>query len=281
MANRAASESSDTPVARRQEKIISGRCQPILLPTSVEIREFATHKCQAEGFSTGTATFPPAGELANHTHTLSEAITILSGTALVCVEERAYRLSRLDCIHIPHNTPHRVFNEAQDTLIALWSFGSAIPSRQFVDDDTPVSKEYVPDPKVKYPEQVIYFDATTQYELAPGAIFCDLFAKRFGSVGICGGYGRFQPGASLPCHTHEFDESITIVEGEAVCLVQGRVYNLANLDTAFVPKGKAHRFINKSEQHMAMVWVYAGDEPERTVIDDGYCEGTLAGPAWS
>jgi hypothetical protein len=26
---------------------------------------------------------------------------------------------------------------------------------------------------------------------------------------------------------------------------------------------------------MAMVWVYAGDEPERTILDAGYCDGTL------
>jgi hypothetical protein len=24
-----------------------------------------------------------------------------------------------------------------------------------------------------------------------------------------------------------------------------------------------------------MVWVYAGDEPERALVDPGYCEGTL------
>ncbi len=26
---------------------------------------------------------------------------------------------------------------------------------------------------------------------------------------------------------------------------------------------------------MAMIWVYAGSEPERNILDVGYCKGTL------
>jgi len=26
---------------------------------------------------------------------------------------------------------------------------------------------------------------------------------------------------------------------------------------------------------MAMIWVYAGSEPERTIVDTGYCTGHL------
>jgi hypothetical protein len=26
---------------------------------------------------------------------------------------------------------------------------------------------------------------------------------------------------------------------------------------------------------MAMIWVYAGDEPDRVMVDPGYCEGRL------
>ena len=97
-------------------------------------------------------------------------------------------------------------------------------------------------------------------------------------VGICGGYGRFQRGASLPCHIHQCDESITIVEGAATCLVQGKMYSLADYDTAFVPEGKPHRFLNNADGPMAMIWVYASSEPERTLLEPGYCDGGLAWP---
>src|SRR5439155_526456 len=66
------------------------------------------------------------------------------------------------------------------------------------------------------PEHLTRFAGAPAYELAPRTQFRDLFAGRFGSRGICGGYGTFEPGASLPCHYHGYDESITIVAGEAM-----------------------------------------------------------------
>jgi mannose-6-phosphate isomerase-like protein (cupin superfamily) len=109
-------------------------------------------------------------------------------------------------------------------------------------------------------------------------MFLDLFKGSLGSVGICGGYGRFRPGSSLPCHFHEYDESITIVEGSAVCLVKGARYQISGYGTAFVPAGRPHRFINETESDMAMIWVYAGNEPERILVEPEYCTGTLSWP---
>jgi hypothetical protein len=38
-----------------------------------------------------------------------------------------------------------------------------------------------------------------------------------------------------------------------------------------VPRGLPHRFINQTNEFMAMVWVYAGDEPERVIVEDSLC----------
>jgi quercetin dioxygenase-like cupin family protein len=122
------------------------------------------------------------------------------------------------------------------------------------------------------PEALVRFASAPVYELAPRAHFRDLFARRFGARGICGGFGVFQPGASLPCHFHDFDESITIVSGHAICQVAGREYALADCATACIPRGRPHRFLNRSDQPMAMIWVYAGDEPERTLVETDRCE---------
>ena len=86
-----------------------------------------------------------------------------------------------------------------------------------------------------------------------------------GSRGICGGYGLFNPGARLPCHRHEFDESITIVQGMATCIVEGERHELSGNATALVPQGRCHYFINLTLEPMAMIWVYAGDKPDRIV----------------
>jgi oxalate decarboxylase/phosphoglucose isomerase-like protein (cupin superfamily) len=55
--------------------------------------------------------------------------------------------------------------------------------------------------------------------------------------------------------------------------VAGRRYSLRGCDTALVPQGLPHRFINETNEPMAMVWVYAGDEPERVIVDNAICSG--------
>ena len=263
----------------RAESIRPGNGEASSLGVGVWIREFVSRPCGALGFSTGTATVEPGGVLRYHKHAFSEAITILSGAARVAVEGRSYCLEPFDCIHVPAEVAHEVTNVSSDSpLVALWAFASAEPSRQLVEQSFAFIDRGLSRPDSHEPESIVRFADAEIYELSEGAEFRDLFAGRFGSVGICGGYGRFQPAASLPCHIHEYDESITIVEGEATCLVQGNRYRLSGYDTAFVPEGRPHRFLNQSESGMAMVWVYAGSEPERTLVDAAYCDGMLPWP---
>ena len=261
-----------------RERIVSGRCAPIPNgPTGIALRTFVSGACGATNFYTGTATFQPGSILRLHTHTVSEAITVMEGRAIVSVEGRAYILEPFDSIHVPAFIPHEVRNESlQHEMLAHSTFAQPEPTRCYTSDD--VEQSRIGECGAAVPECVRSFASIEHYELAEGAVFCDLFAKRFGSAGICGGYGKFRPGASLPCHVHKFDESITIVTGEALCLVQGEEYKLSGYDTAFVPEGRAHRFFNVSDKPMAMIWVYAGDEPDRTLIDAGYCSGSLRRP---
>jgi putative monooxygenase len=265
--------------ASRTESIHPGRAKASSLGAGVWIREFASGACGAVGFSTGTATLEAGAVLPYHNHSFSEVITILSGTACAAAEGRSYLLKPFDAMHFPANLAHEVTNVSPDSpLVALWAFASAEPTRQPVDQSFVVVNHGLSSPPPDVPEAITRFAEAEIYFLSEGAEFRDLFAGRFGSVGICGGYGRFRPGASLPCHVHQFDESITIVEGDAICLVQGKRYRLNGCDTAFVPEARPHRFLNQSESPMAMVWVYSGSEPERTLVDPAYCDGTLSWP---
>ncbi|MGC2402065.1 MAG: cupin domain-containing protein [Acidobacteriaceae bacterium] len=245
----------------------------------VDLHTFVAKVCGATTFSTGIARFRPGGLLPYHLHNFSEAVTVIEGTARVFIEGRAYRLGPRDCVHVPASVAHQVLNEnPANNLVAHWAFATAEPVRELSDRTFAVFDRGSSDPLENDPETIIRCKDDAIYELAKGAFFCDLFAHRFGAVGICGGYGRFLPGASLPCHTHDYDESITIVEGNADCLVEGRKYQLSGCDTAFIPRGLPHRFLNDSNEPMAMVWVYAGNEPDRKIIDAGFCSGSLTWP---
>jgi quercetin dioxygenase-like cupin family protein len=244
-----------------------------------DLYTFVSGACGATGFSTGIARFKSGNRLPYHTHPFSEAITVLEGRARVLVEGRAYLLSAQDCVHIPNGIAHQVENQAGgEELVVHWSFATAEPTRDLIDRAFKLEDRGLGSPSPADPETIVRYEEDAVYELSTNAFFIDLFARRFGAVGICGGHRRFLPGASLPCHIHDFDESITITKGTAVCLVEGRRYELSGCDTAFIPKGLPHRFMNLSNGEMAMVWVYAGSEPDRRMVDSQYCSGELAWP---
>ncbi len=243
------------------------------------LRTFVSEFCGANGFSTGTATFHSRACLPYHVHPFSEAVTVLEGRAQVFVEGRKYLLNPRDCAHFPAGVAHQVVNDKTDSqLLAHWAFATSTPTRDLVDREFVEVDRGEGDPCVGDPETIIRCRQEAVYEPAEQAYFQDLFARRYGSTGICGGHGRFMPGASLPCHLHDFDESITIIQGQATCLVAGRRYELSGCDTAFIPRGLPHRFMNLSGQEMQMIWVYAGSEPDRIVVKPEFCSDAPVSP---
>jgi quercetin dioxygenase-like cupin family protein len=244
------------------------------LAPGVELRVLATGSMGARGLTTCLARFRPGAELGYHLHPCSEVMVVIEGEALVCVRSRRYHLRAYDALHVPAGFAHAVRNASSEQPALLHSsFASDNPGREQV-SDTYVTHDLQRSP-AGGPEHLIRFNEAPVYELAAQAKFRDLFARRLGSRGICGGYGQFPPGTSLPCHYHEYDESITIVTGKAICQVAGREYELSNCGTGCIPKGRPHRFLNRSSEPMAMIWVYGGDEPERTLLEPGYCDGSI------
>jgi quercetin dioxygenase-like cupin family protein len=260
-----------------QEEIIRVASAPRdELATGVSFRLLASKEVGSEGFSTALATFAPLASLPYHFHEYSEAVTVISGNAAISVEGRTYHLRPLDCIHIPGMVAHSSVNSSSgEELKVLNAFAHATPRRHLVVGGTFSSVDLgSDDPPPGATEYIRRYAKADKYELAAGTSFYDLFAGRFGAKGICGGYAEFAPGTSLPCHVHNFGESITIITGVARCEVMGNSHLLKGCDTAFVPKGRPHRFLNESTETMAMIWVYAGDEPTRTLVDTEYCDGT-------
>ncbi len=227
----------------------------------------------AQGLTTALARFRAGAVLGYHRHPFSEVITVLSGEPVVLVAGRRYSLKAFDAMHLPALTPHSVENPAgSEPAVLHSSFASDTPTGE------PVEESYAMIDRDKTdelcPESLVRFDSAAVYELAPRLVPRPVRPPSR----IAGHLWRLRAvptSASLPCHFHGYDESITIVAGRAVCQVAGREYDLANRDTACIPRGRPHRFLNRSAEPMAMIWVYAGDEPDRVLVDAGYCEGVL------
>src|SRR5947207_14766642 len=128
-------------------------------------------------------------------------------------------------------------------------------------------------------ERVNRFRLADRCDAGQGATFIDFFNETLlPGIEMSGGYGLFRPGGALPAHVHDFDESICIIEGTANCIVEGRRYTMSGYSTALQPRGRVHYFINETDRPMAMIWVYAGQKPERIVVDER--NATLEGDPW-
>jgi 2-keto-3-deoxy-L-rhamnonate aldolase RhmA/quercetin dioxygenase-like cupin family protein len=236
----------------------------------------------AKGLTTGVVRFAAGTKLAFHTHPTSESIVLLKGSAVVDVEGRRYRLFPLDNIVVPPGVLHGVENLLTDgeTLLNV-TFPTATPARENSEPIYP--QRQMPDdsvgPRTPGLERVTRFASADRFDAGQGATFIDFFNDAImPGVEMSGGYGLFQPGGRLPAHIHDFDESICIVGGAATCVVEGRRYSMSGYSTALEPRGRVHYFANETNEPMEMLWVYAGPQPERIVVEEH--NATVEGNPW-
>jgi quercetin dioxygenase-like cupin family protein len=223
---------------------------------------------QARRLTTGYARFEPAARLPYHTHEYSESITLLAGSAAVEVEGRRYALERLDNIVVPLRTAHAVVNASPEAAVLHVAMPSEAPTRALVEEsfDVRIMSPGATAPPGK--ERLTRFGQAARTAAGPNTEFIDYFnSELVPGIEMSGGYGLFHPGGRLPAHFHDFDESIAIIRGEAACIVEGRRYKMADYATALQPRGRVHYFINESSAPMEMIWVYAGPQPQRIVVD--------------
>ena len=86
---------------------------------------------------------------------------------------------------------------------------------------------------------------------------------------ITTGQTAFQPGTGLPLHSHNCEESVLILAGEAVAQIDDDTFDLEVGQSTWVPAGVPHRFSNRGETVMAIYWVYGARDVTRTITATG------------
>ncbi|MDX6248882.1 MAG: hypothetical protein QOF10_2242 [Kribbellaceae bacterium] len=86
---------------------------------------------------------------------------------------------------------------------------------------------------------------------------------------ITTGQTVFAPGTGLPVHSHNVEESVLILAGDAIAEIDGERFDLVAGEATWVPAGVPHRFLNRGDSPMRIYWVYGGREVTRTITATG------------
>jgi len=107
-------------------------------------------------------------------------------------------------------------------------------------------------------------------ERGGGARTIPLVSRASGTTSFINGITEFQPGAAIPVHSHNCEESVILLEGDAIAEIDGRQHRLKPHDTTYIPANLPHRFINASENApMKILWIYASVDATRTIVETG------------
>ena len=124
---------------------------------------------------------------------------------------------------------------------------------------------------------IFRFDEIQSVDRGEGISTRPMVSKAAGATGLSNGVTTFPPGAAIRLHTHNCDESVTLIEGVGVAEIEGKQFPVKPFDTTYVPAGVAHRFINTGKKQMRILWNYTSVNVTRTFADTGETVGHMTG----
>jgi HTH-type transcriptional regulator, repressor for puuD len=83
------------------------------------------------------------------------------------------------------------------------------------------------------------------------------------------GITELQPGTAIPLHTHNVEEAVLVLDGQAAAVVGEDRVHLEAGDATWVPAGVPHRFANPGQGRLRIHWAYGGREVSRTIVATG------------
>jgi len=120
-------------------------------------------------------------------------------------------------------------------------------------------------PTVLKPDQI------KSHDRGGGARTTPLVTPALGAQSFINGITEFAPGTAIPFHSHNCEESVMLLAGDAVMDVAGQESHvLKPLDTTWIPPNVSHRFRNMSAtEPMKILWIYASPNATRTLTETG------------
>jgi quercetin dioxygenase-like cupin family protein len=132
---------------------------------------------------------------------------------------------------------------------------------------------------IKTPSEAVLLkpEALPKHERGGGARTTPLVTKSIGTSSFITGYTEFGGGVEIPFHSHNCEESVVLMEGEAILDIDGLEYQLKPHDVTYIPPNVSHRFRNLSKTNpMKILWIYARADATRTLTDSGVTNAVAA-----
>ncbi len=116
--------------------------------------------------------------------------------------------------------------------------------------------------------RVIKREEVSSLERAPGVTVASSVTKEVGATEISSGITTFEAGTSNTTHYHNAEESVIVIEGEGILMINGQENQVRQYDAAFITPGAQHRLINTGTTPFKIAWSYATVDVTRTLVED-------------
>ena len=98
-----------------------------------------------------------------------------------------------------------------------------------------------------------------------------------GANALLNGFTDIPPGAAIPLHYHNCEESVLIISGTAQVEIDGAFFTAESGDVTWLPADVPHRFINRSDTEILRIfWTYTSTAATRTLVENGQTAPILA-----
>jgi putative monooxygenase len=103
-----------------------------------------------------------------------------------------------------------------------------------------------------------------------GARTIPLVTPGTGARQLINGITMIAPGAAIPLHYHDCEESVIVLDGQAVAVIDGVEHAVGPGDTSWIAPTVPHFFRNPSDTvPLRIFWTYASVTATRTLVATG------------
>lgn len=223
----------------------------------------------------------PGGTLAPHIHSYEESFYVLSGEAIVRVNDQAYRVGTGDLGVLKVGTVHgwRAAGSAPVRWLQMAAPQPKPPGRErdtfFVrNGSTPADAPRL-DPSRVDGNLLGHFDVG---QIPPGdegrieagglkGVFLKwLIDEKFGARHHRLLFIEYLPGVAIGLHDHTYEEAYFILSGEVEATMDGKQYQARAGDVLWTGVGCVHAFANKGREPVRWLETFAPQPPQENVF---------------